>query len=418
MTGNMSLNSGLGVAVLLGAAWLFSESRRRVRWPGIAAGLGLQFALAISLLRVPAFRGVFLTLNGVMDGLTNALTAGTSFVFGYLGGGEAPFAITAPAKAYIFAFQSLPFILLISALSSLLFYWRVLPLVVKGLSFVLERTMRVGGAVGLGVSANVFMGMVESPLLVAPYIGKMSRGELFILMTSGMATVAGTVMVIYANVLSGVIPNPLGHVLTASLINAPAAVVIASLLVPPGGELTGGALLPPQQSKSAMDAITQGTEQGVRLLLNVTAMLIVLVAIVSLVNQALGLFPGIGGEPLTLQRILGVLLAPLAWLIGIPWSEAATAGGLLGTKTVLNEFIAYVDMSQLPAEALSMRSRLIMSYALCGFANLGSLGIMIGGLGTMVPERRDDVTALGLKSIVAGTMATCLTGAIVGIVAP
>jgi CNT family concentrative nucleoside transporter len=225
-------------------------------------------------------------------------------------------------------------------------------------------------------------------------------------------------MVVYANVLSNVIPNALGHVLTASLINAPAAVVMASLLVPPGEESTAGTLTPPQQSKSAMDAITQGTEQGVRLLINVTAMLIVLVAIVSLVNQALGLFPGVGGHPLTLQRILGAVLAPLAFLIGIPWSEAVTAGGLLGTKTVLNEFIAYVDMSQLPAEALSARSRLIMSYALCGFANLGSLGIMIGGLGTMVPERRDDVTALGMKSILAGTLATCLTGAVVGVVAP
>jgi len=412
------MQSVLGIAVLLGAAWLLSENRRRPPWRAVAAGIGLQFLLAISLLRVPALSGVFLTLNRVMDGLTTALNAGTSFVFGYIGGGDPPFEITSPALTYVFALQSLPFILLISALASLLFYWRVLPMVVRGMSFVLERSMKIGGAAGLGVSANVFMGMVEAPLLVAPYVKGMSRGEIFVLMTSGMATVAGTVMVVYANVLSTVIPNSLGHVLTASLINAPAAVVIASLLVPPGGRPTEGGLTPPQKAKSSIDAITQGTEQGVRLLISVTAMLIVLVALVSLVNQALGLLPAIAGEPLTLQRILGILAAPVAWLIGIPWSEAVTAGGLLGTKTVLNEFIAFVDMSRLPADALSPRSRLIMSYALCGFANLGSLGIMIGGLGTMVPERRDDITALGMKSILAGTMATCLTGAVISLVAP
>lgn len=412
------VQAALGILVLVGFAWAVSEKRQAVRWPMVAAGIGLQFAMAIALLRVPALQGVFLALNKVMGALNNAMLAGTSFVFGYLGGGEAPFEATRPEFQYVFAMQSLPFLLLISALASVLFYWRVLPAVVKGMSFVLEKTLKVGGAVGLGVSANVFMGMVEAPLLVAPYIAKMGRGEVFILMASGMATVAGTVMVIYATILADVVPNALGHVLTASLINAPASVVIASILIPPDEERTEGEITPPQQATSTIDAITKGTASGVMLLLNITAMLIVLVALVSLCNAVLGLLPAVGGDPLTLQRILGFVVAPVAWLIGIPWSEAITAGGLLGTKVVLNEFIAYVDLANLPEGALSERSRLIMSYALCGFANFGSLGIMIGGLGTMVPERRADITEMGMKSILAGVMATCLTGAVVGIVAP
>ncbi len=407
-----------GFIVLLSIAWALSEDRRRVPWRAIAGGVGLQILLAVALLRLPGFRNVFLALNGVMTALNRALQAGTSFVFGYLGGGSPPFEVVEPPNTYLFAFQSLPFIILISALAAVLFYWRVLPAVVKAMSAVLQRTMKLGGAVGLGVSANVFMGMVEAPLLVAPYVARMSRGELFILMTSGMATVAGTVMVVYANVLEGVIPNPLGHIVTASLINAPASVVVASLLIPPGDRPTEGELAPPQKAHSTMDAISQGTEQGVRLLINITAMLIVLIALVSLANQVLGLLPNVGGAPLTLQRILGLLVAPVAWLIGIPWGEAVAAGSLLGTKVVLNEFIAYVDLAHLGPEVLSLKSRLIMSYALCGFANFGSLGIMIGGLGTMVPERRQDITSMGMKSILAGVIATCLTGAIAGIVAP
>ena len=407
----------LGILAIGALGWAISENRRAVPWRMVLAAFGLQVAMALLLLRLPASQDVFMALNRVMYALMDALNAGTSFVFGYIGGGEAPFEVLRPAQNYVFGIQSLPFIILISALAAVLFYWRVLPAVVRTMSAVLEKATGVGGAVGLGVSANVILGMVEAPLLVAPYVKKMSRGELFVLMTSGMATVAGTVMVLYANILADVIPNALGHVLSASLINAPAAVVIAALMVPPAGVGTAGKLTPPQEAKGTIDALTHGTEQGVRVTLNVAAMLIVLVAVVSLANQALGLLPGVAGEPLTLQRILGFLVAPLAWLIGIPWSEAATAGGLLGTKTILNEFIAYANMAALPEGALSLHSRLIMSYAMCGFANFGSLGIMIGGVGTVVPERRDEITEMGMKSIVAGTLATCLTGAIVGLVA-
>jgi CNT family concentrative nucleoside transporter len=234
-------------------------------------------------------------------------------------------------------------------------------------------------------------------------------------MTCGMASTAGTVMVLYASFLGPVVPDAIGHILAASIISAPAAIVVAALMVPPVGEPTAGRLAVDSPAKGAMDAVTRGTVDGMALLLNIVAMLIVLIALVTLANMALSLLPEVGEGPVTLQRMLGVLMAPLTWLAGIPAHEAVTAGALMGTKTVLNELIAYVDLSRLAPELLEPRSRTIMTYALCGFANFGSLGIMIGGLATMVPERRDEVVALGMRSIVSGTLATLATGAAVGI---
>jgi CNT family concentrative nucleoside transporter len=280
---------------------------------------------------------------------------------------------------------------------------------------MLEKSMGIGGAVGLSTAANVFVGMVEAPLVVRPYLAALSRGELFIVMTCGMATIAGTVMVLYATILAPIVPSAMGHILAASLISAPASIVIAALMIPPLGEPTPATLQGVPQARSTMDAIVRGTADGLALLLNIVALLIVLVAVVTLVNLVLGSLPSIGGTPLTLQRLLGFLMAPLVWLAGIPWSEAPTAGALMGTKTVLNEFIAYVDMAGLPPSELSERSRLLMTYALCGFANFGSLGILVGGLMAMIPERRDEVLALGLRSIVSGTLATLATAATVGV---
>jgi CNT family concentrative nucleoside transporter len=288
--------------------------------------------------------------------------------------------------------------------------------VVRAFSWALQKTMRVGGAEGLGVSANIFVGMVESPLFIRPYLKDMTRSEIFTLMTCGMATIAGTVMVLYASILSEKIPDVMGHILTASIISVPAAVTISKIMVPETATPTGGQLSAAEPASSSMDAITKGTLQGIELLLNIVAMLVVLVALVYLVNLILGLLPDIGGAPLTLQRILGMMMAPVVWLMGVPWSEAFTAGALMGTKTILNELLAYIDLSRLSPDALSPRSLLIMTYAMCGFANPGSLGIMIGGLGTMAPGRRSEIVALGLRSIVAGTLATCMTGAIVGII--
>jgi CNT family concentrative nucleoside transporter len=276
--------------------------------------------------------------------------------------------------------------------------------------------MRVGGAVGLAASANIFLGMVESPLFVRPYLKEMTRSELFITMSCGMAGIAGTVMVLYASILKSIMPDVMAHILIVSIISIPAAIMISKVMVPEDGGRTAGRISPPRQATSAIDAITQGTMEGISLLINIVAMLIVFVALVYLTNRLLGLLPGPGGQPITLQRLLGFLMAPVVWLIGIPWSEAQTAGGLMGTKTILNEMLAYLDMAKLPPGALSPKSKLIMIYALCGFANLGSLGIMIGGMGSMVPERRSEIISLGIKSIISGTLATLLTGAIVGLI--
>jgi CNT family concentrative nucleoside transporter len=410
----LALQSAAGLVLLLVLAWAFSENRRAVPWRIVLAGLALQIALAALLLKAPPLQQFFLGLNKVLLALERATQAGTSFVFGYLGGAAAPFETSGPGTTFVLAFRALPLILVVSALSAVLFYWRVLPWLVRTMSLVLEKTMGVGGAVGLSTAANVFVGMVEAPLLVRPYLARLTRGELFIVMTCGMAGVAGTVMVLYASILGAIVPGAMGHILAASLISAPAAIVVAALMVPPSGAPTPGTIAVESAAKSTMDAIVRGTADGLALLLNIVALLVVLVALVTLVNLFLGVFPSVGGAPLTLQRGLGVAMAPLVWLAGIPWSEATTAGALMGTKTVLNEFIAYAEMAALPADALTERSRVIMTYALCGFANFGSLGILVGGLTAMVPERRDEVLTLGLRSLVSGTLATLVTAASVG----
>ncbi|MSP67005.1 MAG: nucleoside:proton symporter [Alphaproteobacteria bacterium] len=379
------------------------------------AGLALQAAIAALLLGVPAVEKALLVLNGAVTAVQQAADAGTGFVFGYLGGAPLPFLETRPGASFILATRALPLILVVSALSAVLFHWGILPRVVGVFAFALERTLGVGGAVGVATAANVFVGMIEAPLLIRPYLRVLSRGELFIVMTAGMATIAGTVMVLYAVILKDVIPNALGHILIASLISAPAAIMVARLMLPEDRPATGGGGAMGEPYAGVMDAITRGTLDGVTLLINVIAMLLVLVALVHLVNQGLALLPTIAGTPLTLERMLGAGLAPVAFAMGVPWAEAAAAGALLGTKIVLNELIAYLQLAALPPGTLSPRSQVIMLYGLCGFANLGSLGIMIGGLATLVPERRGEVVALGARSIISGTIAACMTGAVAGL---
>ena len=413
-----ALHSIAGFFALHLLAWVVSERRGVVAWRAVISGMALTFGLGVLLLKVPPVSDLFLNLNGLVTIVETATREGTSFVFGYLGGGPLPFEEKQPGASFVFAFRVLPLVLVISALSSLLFYLRILPLVVRAFSFLLTRSMGVGGAVGLSSAANVFVGMVEAPLFVRPYIRNMTRSALFVMMTCGMATIAGTVMVLYASVLGRVIPDVLGHLLIASIISTPAAIAVALLMVPmaPGdGPPTEGDLVPSQEARSAMDAITKGTVDGVSLLVNIIAMLVVLVALVALANQVLALLPPMAGAPVTMQRLLGYVMAPLVWVMGIPWGEAPAAGALMGTKTVLNEFIAYVDLANLPMNALSNRSELMMTYALCGFANFGSLGIMIGGLATMAPGRRGDIVSLGAKTLVSGTLATLITGSVVGI---
>ena len=417
-----ALQSVLGLIALTGIAWAASERREAVTLRTVAAGLGLQIAIAALILKTPGTRQGFLWLNQIFLGLETATRAGTTFVFGYLGGGKLPFAEPYPGAGFILAFQALPILLVMGALSAVLFHWRILPLVVLGFSHVLRRAFGIGGAVGVATAANVFVGMVEAPLLVRPYLARLTRSELFMVMTAGMATIAGTVMVIYASILGPVLQGALGHLLTASIISAPAAILVARLMVPEKDHTAGSAAaasadeidVPRSEATSTMDAVTRGTVAGLGLYLNILAMLVVFVALVSIVNQVLALLPAFDGSPVTLERLLGLVMAPVVWLIGIPWSEAGTAGALMGVKTVLNEFIAYLQLAALPADALSERSRLLMTYALAGFANFGSLGIMLGGLTAMVPERRDEIVGLGLKSIVSGTLATLMTGAVVG----
>lgn len=411
----MLAQSIFGLFALTGIAFLLSENKRGVRPRLVLTGIGLQVVVGGLLLGVPGLQSVFLGLNQVIAALEQATAAGASVVFGYLAGTNLPFDEKTPGSSFILAFRGLPLVLLISALSSLLFYWRILPWVVRVFSWALQRTMRIGGAEGLGVAANIFVGMVEAPLLIRPYLKQMTRSEIFSVMTVGMATIAGTVMVLYATILARAIPDAIGHILTASIISAPASVTVSKIMIPETGELTLGGLVPADDAHSSMDAITKGTLQGVQLLISIIAMIIVLVGLVHLVNVFLGLLPDAGGRALTLQRLLGYVMAPVVWLVGVPWDESTTAGSLMGTKTVLNEFIAYLDLASLPDGALSPRSRVIMLYAMCGFANPGSLGIMIGGMGAMAPEKRDEIVALGLRSIVGGTLAACMTGAVAGI---
>ena len=413
------LHSSLGLVVFTAVAWLVSENRGAATWRVPLAGIGLQLVLAVLLLRVAPVRELFVGLNDAVLALQAATEAGTSFVFGYLGGGALPFEQTVAGGSLVFAFRSLPLVIVVSALTALLSYWRVLPLVVKGCALVLQRTLGVGGAVGLSAAANVFVGMVEAPLFIRSYLNQLSRGELFMVMCTGMATIAGTVLLLYVSVLGSVLPDAAGHLITASIISAPAAIMIAWLMVPPEPAATAADLdAGPFPASSSMDAIAQGTERGLALYLNIIAMLLVLVALVHLANALLGVLPAPGGEPLTLERMLGWLMAPVVWLMGVPWSEAAAAGSLMGVKTILNEFLAYIRLAELPAGTLSPRSTLIMSYALCGMANFGSVGIMLGGLTTLIPERRQELIGLSLRSIVGGTLATCCTGAAVGIIYP
>ncbi|MBF0250886.1 MAG: nucleoside:proton symporter [Alphaproteobacteria bacterium] len=415
----LALQSLFGLALLTAAAWVLSENRRRLGWRLPVAGIGLQVLIALLLLKVPGSGQVFIWLNAAVLAIDDATKAGTAFVFGYLGGGDLPFAEPYPGAGFILAFQALPIVLVMSALSAVLFHWGVLPRVVHGFSWVLRRSFGIGGAVGVAAAANVFVGMVEAPLLVRPYLARLTRSELFMVMTVGMATIAGTVMVLYAVFLGSVLDGALGHLLAASLISAPAALMVARMLVPPqdgdGDGEDADFRLAGSEAHSTMDAVTQGTMNGLALFLNILAMLVVFVALVSLVNQMLGLLPDVAGAALSLERMLGWLLAPVAWAIGVPWDQAPQAGALMGVKTVLNEFIAYLQLSKLPEGALDARSTLIMTYALCGFANFGSLGIMLGGLSAMAPERRAEIVGLGLKSILSGTLATLMTGAVVGV---
>lgn len=408
----------IGIAVLLLFVWALSENRTaHPGWRWIGGALLLQLALALLIVRVPFVWDVIGLANDGVMAIERATLAGSSYMFGYLGGGELPFALRDGAMApMIIAFQILPLVIVFSALAALLWHWGVLAWLVNGLSWMLRRTLKVSGVVGLAGGANMFLGVVESPLVVRAYFERMSRAELFAVMVLAMATISGAILILYAQTLAKTVPDAVGHMISASLISLPAALLVARLMVPGEGatETDGGK--PGLRYENSIDAIVKGTMDGMQLFLAVIAIIIVIFALVSLVDQILALAPLIGGEALTLKRIFGWLFAPLMWLIGIPWAEAQVAGGLMGTKAILNEYVAYLELAALPANAFSLRSQLIITYALCGVANLASVGLLVSTIGTLCPERRAEVAGLGMKSWVAGNCATLLTGAWIGLV--
>lgn len=403
-----------GIVVILAIAWALSENRRRafsVRL--IASALGLQAAIAILLLKLPPARQALLGLNAIVTALAKATTAGTSFTFGFVGGGPAPFAVTNPAAATSFAFGVLPLVIVISALSALLWYWRLLPLIVGGLAYILKKTLGLGGATALGAGTTVFLGMIEAPLLIRPCLERMTRTELFILFSVGLASVAGTMFVLYATVLAATLPGALGHVLVASMMALPAAVLIARVMIP--GDAVTEDVPADLGYRSSMDAVARGTEDGLKIYLQIIALLIVMLALISLGDQILGVLPHVNAAPITLERILGWLFSPLVWLYGVPWDQAPAAGSLMGIKAVLNELVAYLNMASLPQGSLDPRSTLIMFYALCGFANLGSVGILIAGMSALMPQRRDEIVPLCFKAMISGTLASGLSACMIGI---
>ena len=413
-----NLRALIGIIVLVAIAWALSERKKSFPVKVVVGAIGLQFAFALLFFGVPKLFG-FHSLFGQGEGanpiiatLQDATLKGTSFVFGYVGDAGS-FPVEGQAKAPIFFFQLLPMIIVVASLSAILWHWRILRYVTRFFAMVFSRTMGLSGATSLAVSANVFMGMTEAPILVRPYIKNMSRSEIFILMTTGFATIAGSVLVLYVTMLQGVMDNALPQLLAASFMAAPAAVALALTMVPEENKADAEAEEPVFEYQSTMDAFAKGATDGLAVVFNIATMLIAALALLHIVNVGLASLPDVGGASLSLERILGWIFSPLMYAIGIPLEEATRAGSLMGVKTVLTEFIAFDRLSQVSATELSDRSRIILAHAICGFANFGSMGILIGGLSIIEPLKRNVFLELAWKTLIAGTLATCLSGAVV-----
>jgi len=405
-----------GLALTLLICWAVSENRRAFPWRLAIGALVVQVGLILLLFGLPAAQGVVAAISGAVDGLAAATGKGTQFVFGYLGGGTQPYAIANDGALFVFAFQVLPLILVISALSALLWHWRILKWIIRLFGVLFEKTMGMGGASATATAANIFLGMVETPIIIRGYLDKLTRSEMFMMMVVGLATVAGSTMVAYALILKATLPNAAAHVLVASVVSAPAGVLLARIVIPEARDqakvtVDYTSLL---KYESSIDAISKGVADGLMVVLNISAILIVFVAFVAIGNELLGLLPPIDGQPMTIERILGFVFAPLAWSLGISWEEAGKAGWLLGVKLVLTEFIGFIELGKIPAADMTERTRMIMTYALCGFANVGSVGITVSGLGVLMPERRAEVISMVWKALLAGFLATCMTAAVVG----
>ena len=415
--GLQNLQSLAGVALTILICWLLSENRRRFPLRLLLGAIAIQIAIVLLLFGLPPARAV---LNGVslaVDGLSASTQAGTAFVFGYLAGGSQPYVVAPTGPPFLFAFRVLPVILVVCALSALLWHWGILKWLTRGFGLVFEKSLGLRGPPALATAATIFMGQVEGPIFIRSYLPHLSRSELFTLMAVGLACVSGSTMVAYATMLSATLPNAAAHVLAASIISAPAGVALARIMVPPGEAETAQPvdLGDERRYDSSIDAVIRGAGDGLSVVLNVAAALIVFVALVTMTDRLLGLLPNIGGAPISLQRVLAIVFTPLAWALGLPASEAHKGGFLLGTKLVLTEFTAFIDLGATPAGELSQRSRTIMTYALCGFANIASVGITTAGFGVLSPERRSEVLSMAWKALLAGFLATCMTASIIGL---
>ncbi len=406
----------LGLPAIILLAWLTSSDRKGFPLRLVISCLLAQLVLAALFLKLPLLQDLLMVINRMVLTLEAATARGTSMVFGFLGGGPSPYPIAHPEHSFILAFRALPIVIVFAALSALLWHWRVIPLIIRAIAGILAKGLGVSGAVGVASASSIFVGMVEAPLLIKPRLKVMSNSEMLMLMTCGMATVAGTVLGLYAGILASSLPGALSHILVASLISVPAALMLAAVMLPPPGDAGEAQVSMTSPYSGSMEALVTGVGEGLRLLANIVGMLIAFVALVYIVDKALGLFP-VGGEPATLVGTFGWLLAPLAWLTGIPWQEAHTAGELLATKLFINELVAYLQLAAIEPAALSTQSRLILTYSLCGFANFGSLGIMIGGMTALCPERTADILRLAPRSLWSGLLATCMTGTVIGLIA-
>ena len=409
----------IGLAAVLLLAWSLSEGRaNRPGWRWLGGALLLQLAIAVIVVRVPAVWAAVGVANQGVAAIEKATLVGSSYMFGFLGGAPLPFALAQGASPpLIIAFQILPLIIVFSALSALLWHWGILKALVRGLSWALRRTLGVSGVVGLGGGGTLFLGVVESPLVLRAWFATMSRSDLFAIMAMIMATISGAILVLYASTLGNVIPNAAGHLIVASLISLPAALMVARLMVPGQPQSTEPAE-PDLAYDGAMDAVVRGAMEGVQLMLAVIGIIITIFALVALADQILALAPHVDGAALTLKRMFGWIFSPFMWAIGVPWDQATVAGALMGTKAILNEYVAYLDLAALPAGTLDPRSALIVTYALAGFANLASIGLLVSTIASLCPERRAEAAGLGVKSWIAGNFATLMTGAMIGLVTP
>ncbi|MAP93482.1 MAG: nucleoside transporter [Ponticaulis sp.] len=403
----------LGLVVIVGIAWAISENRKAFPWKLVLGAVGLQFVFALLLFAVPPVRDTLFKANVIVDALEDATRYGTGFVFGYIGD-NTTFPVEQANANPAFFFQILPIVIVVAALSAMLWHWHILRYITKAFAFIFAKTMGLGGATSLAVSANIFMGMTEAPVLVKPYIKGMTRSEVFVLMTTGFATIAGSVLIIYTTFLQPVMANPLAQLLTASIVAAPAAVALALTMVPESINIHDRAHEPDFEYESTMDAFSSGASTGLQIVLNIATMLIAALALLFMVNAMLAWLPDVNGAALSIQRILGWVFMPLMYMVGVPMEEAAKAGSLMGIKTVLTEFVAFLDLANTPPEELSDRSRIIVAHAICGFANFSSIGILIGGLTIIEPERRDLFLSLSWKTLIAGTLATCMSACIAG----